>query len=224
MNLNENVNVDESGGADGLSRRLRNLDGMPVDTAGLERAVAGLIPKVAGRKRWLRVFGQLAAVAAGLIILVSVGLVMLGSNRAVMAEPAMIADVHREMVANSEGIPLTDVKVIQAEIRRQWADSPAIPNAGVKAHACCVKKMKDARMAFILLDVEKTQVTMAIAKSKDVDCPPGDVRMSGGMSWCVQKVGELTMVMTEQGTRWICLTGDLPAEKLMEIASKFVKD
>jgi hypothetical protein len=210
---------------DALSRRLRQLDAMPVDTGGLERALAGVIPMPkkgrSGGRGWM---ARLAAIAAGLIVLISVSAVLLVPDRAVMAEPAMIAAVHREMIDTMGSIPLTNIAAINETIRGQWKDSPVIPNAGMKAHDCCIKKMKDARLAFVLLDADGTHLSMAIAKSREVDMPKTGREEHDGHVWSVQKVGSLNMVMTESGPRWICLTGDMPAEKLMEIATKFLKD
>jgi len=171
------------------------------------------------------------AVAAGLILVGSVTLVLLTPTE-VMAQPAEMAQMYRQMVAENVGagggMKFTDMGQINAEIQRQWSDFPGLrgagSNAGFRAHECCVSKMKTASVAFILLDVEGKHVSLAIAKSSEVASPKAATVQHGQSIYTLQQVGELNMVMMERGGRWICLTGDMGSEKLMEIGDQLVKD
>lgn len=208
-----------------LSARLRQLDAMPIDTSALDRALRQAIPIPRRKSRWML---RLVAVAAGLILTGSVAMVLLIPGE-VMASPTYIAEMHREMVATaSNAMDVANVATINAALHAQWGDFPGIPQMGPSAslhmHDCCIRKMKDARMAFVMLDADGHKISMAVAKSRDVASPKSATMQRDGATFSVQKVGDLNMVMTERGPRWICLTGDLPPEKLMDIAAQFAKD
>ena len=211
-----------------LSARLRQLDATPVDTTALDRALRNLALAAPAATRRIGWMPRLVAMAAALLIVGSVALIMM-TPREVLASPTEIAAMHQSMMSNT--MPMMKAEnaaEVNAAIHAQWNDFPGIPQsvAGIDMgmHKCCIGKMKDARMAFVMLDVNGKSVSMAVAKAREIASPKADVVVRDGNSFTVQKVGDLNMVMTEHGPRWICLTGDLPAEKLTDLAVKFLKD
>ena len=52
-----------------------------------------------------------------------------------------------------------------------------------------------------------------------MQAPSSPIVTRAGVTYHVQAVGQLNMVMTERGGRWICLIAKLPAERWMDLAS-----
>jgi hypothetical protein len=50
--------------------------------------------------------------------------------------------------------------------------------------------------------------------------PSSPTRTRGGVTYHVQSSGRLNMVMTEWDDRWVCLIGEIPADRLMDIAEQ----
>ena len=86
--------------------------------------------------------------------------------------------------------------------------------------ACCMKSVQNKRVACVLLKDRGVPVTMTVANAADMKRPPAPTVTRDGVTYRVQTVGKLYMVMTERNERWVCLIGEVPAEQLMELASK----
>ena len=63
-------------------------------------------------------------------------------------------------------------------------------------------------------------VTMTVANAADMRTPKSPTATRNGVIYNVESVGSLEMVMTQRNGRWICLIGELPAERLMDLAAK----
>jgi hypothetical protein len=84
--------------------------------------------------------------------------------------------------------------------------------------ACCMKSVHNKKMACVLLKNDGVPVTLAVASASDMKLPAAPVQTRNGVSYRVQHVGDLSMVMTERNGKWLCLIGQLPAEQLMDMA------
>ena len=71
-----------------------------------------------------------------------------------------------------------------------------------------------------LLKDDGVPVTMTVANASDMRTPKTPTATRNGVSYNVESVGALQMVMTQRNGRWICLIGELPALRLMELAEK----
>ncbi|MEX0775114.1 MAG: hypothetical protein WD042_05295 [Phycisphaeraceae bacterium] len=208
-----------------VADRLARLGTMPVDTTRLERMIGTQIPRPATpsaratpRLRWLR---PLQALAASLLVTAVVGaLIWSATGGPVMASTAQMAQMHRDLVA--ERVPVTKVDSIEEASRilaGQQPDQPglpAVPNAHLMA--CCMTSIKDRQVACVLFRNDGQPVTMSVARASDVRSPPSPTTTRDGVSYHVETTDTLTMVTTQRDGRWICLIGELPADRLIEIA------
>jgi hypothetical protein len=224
-----------------ISHRLARLRSMPVDTSGLERALYAHIP----RRRGGRIFQLLAlkplraAAASVLVLLTIVGVLLMTWNTPVLASASEMAQMHRDIVANRISVvqvsSMDEASRVLVNQASRPPDLPQAPEAHVmacdmknidlpqapKTHvmACCMKNIKGKQVACVLLRSETSPITMSIARAKDMRLPkvPGIDR--GGVRYYVQSSGSLTMVSAERHERWICLIGELPSDRLIEIAA-----
>jgi hypothetical protein len=209
-----------------VSARLRGLSTMPVDLTRLQRAIEADVPRrqVARRPPMvMRLFRPLTAVAASITILGIVTIALLAtSSGEVMASPAEMARFHQEIVSNK--IAVTKVDSIEAAGRALTQESPGGPDLprAPEAHvmACCMKSIKDRKVACVLLNSEGTPITMSVAKASDMRSPSGEKVVRNGATYHVVSSGSLNMVSTERAGRWVCLIGETATDRLIGIAEK----
>ena len=201
-----------------IAQRLAKLAGMPVDTTSLDRALRRQLPAPPGasRRLWWR---PLAAVAASLMLVAAIAFALL-QGRAAQASAVEMAQMHRDIVSGA--IPTMHADSIDEANRAIAALAggfPQLPEPPV-AHsmACCMRTIGDKKVACILLNDGGTPVTMAVADAAEVKSPHSPTTVHNGITFHIETVGDLQMVMTERQSRWICLIGAVPTEKLMDLA------
>ena len=209
-----------------VSTRLAKLRSMPVDTTRLERALGSQIPRPQmsrGAFPWRSLHPLRAAAASFLVVTALVAVLMLTtSSGPVLASTARMAKLHEEVVSGR--VPVVQVDSISEAnkvLSRQWPNSPEVPEVP-KDHvmACCMTSVKDKKLACVLMKRDGVPVTLTVAHGRDMRVPDSPVTVRDGVHYHVQDSGKLNMVMAERQGRWVCLIGELPAERLMEIASK----
>lgn len=201
--------------------RLARLRTMPVDTSRLERRLLAEIPRPTGPRRsrliWLRPVRAVAALAlvAGLI-----GAILWGtSGGPALASPSQMAQMHYDLVSGRT--PAMQVSSIEAANRMLGGGSPEIPDVPAEhVMTCCMKSIKDKKVACVLLKDEGAAITMTVANAVDMKLPDSPTVRREGVTYHVQSSGNVQMVMTEHHGRWICLIAELPAERLMALAAK----
>jgi hypothetical protein len=212
-----------------ISARLAKLRTTPVDTSSLDNRLRAALDAAAGQSApavsRLRIgWSRLTKLAAAAVVLLAtlVGVLVMTSGGPALASPTQMARVHEDIVSGRT--PVMQVDSIDAAGRmlaRQWPDSPNLPGVPEQhVMACCMKSVKDKKMACVLLKKEGVPVTMAVARSADMRLPSSPTRTRGGVSYHVQSAGNLNMVMTERADRWICLIGEMPEERLMDLADQ----
>jgi hypothetical protein len=208
-----------------VADRLAKLRTMPVDATAVERMLRREIPQPAKKENWLRLpLRPLRAIAASLLVmgLVAAVLVLTTSSRPAVASPAQMARLHEDMVSGR--VPAMQVDSIDEANRMlstQWPEAPGVP--GVPADhvmACCMKSVKDKKVACVLLKREGVPVTMTVANASDMQLPKSPKVIRNGATYHVQSSGKLNMVMTERQGRWICLIGETASEGLMDLADQ----
>jgi hypothetical protein len=204
--------------------RLSKLQSMPVDTSRLERLIhAQIPPAVAARSlRAWQWFRPMRAVAASFMILAILGALLLStSGGPVLASTAEMAQFHNDLVSGR--VPVTRVDSMQAAnkaLAAQWAQSPQMPNMpNDHVMACCMRSVKNKKMACVLLKGDGEPVTMTVANASDMQLPTSPTKTRNGIEYHVQSAGALNMVMTLREGRWICLIAKLPVDRLMDLAS-----
>ena len=60
----------------------------------------------------------------------------------------------------------------------------------------------------------------AVAKHRLLERTSYLTRARGGVTYHVESAGHLNMVMSERADRWICLIGQVPVDRLMNIADQ----
>lgn len=210
-----------------VSARLAKLRTMPVELTNLEKAIAAQIPPPATShaSRWrVLTLRPLRAIAASVVLISAIAAAFLinASSGPALADAAQMADVHQEIVSGK--IPVMQVSSIDAANRMLNQESPGAPSLpqlpDSHVMACCMKSVHNKKMACVLLKNEGVPVTLAVASAADMKLPAVPVQSRNGVDYRVQHVRDLNMVMTERNGKWLCLIGQLPAERLMDIATQ----
>jgi hypothetical protein len=209
--------------------RLGKLRSMPVDTSGVERSLRHAIPEPSSvRMRigaWVR---PLRTVAASLLVLGAIvaAVVISTSGGEVMASPTQMAQLHDEIVSGKTRVQKVEsIEEANRFLRAQWAEglAPAVPDLpGEHVMACCMKSIKDKRVACVLLKGQGGEpVTLSVAKAADMKLPRGvPTAQRAGVTYHVQASDAVNMVMFERNGRWVCLMGRMDVEKLVGVAGE----
>jgi len=103
----------------------------------------------------------------------------------------------------------------------QWPQAPDVPNVPANhVMACCMKSVKDKKVACVLLKREGVPVTMTVANAADMQLPKVPKVNRSGVAYYVQSSGTINMVMAEREGRWVCLIGELASDRLMDLADQ----
>lgn len=216
----QNSNLSETELDRAMAARLARLGSMPMDTSRLETALRNQIPaKPVGVRMWLR---PMKAIAALVVLTMTVALVLWSlSGGPVMASPSDMARVHADLVAGR--IAITQVDSPQEASRvlsEQWAGGPSPEMPAGRAMACCMQSVSGKKMAWVMLRGDQTPITLAVAKASDMRMPDGPQQTRDGIAYHIQATGQLNMVSAQRDGRWICLMGEVSAERLIDIAAK----
>jgi hypothetical protein len=195
-----------------VSQRLAKLRAMPVDLTGLDKAIKAQLPPV-GQSRW-RVLSlrPVRAIAASLVLVsaIAAAIMLSASSGPAQAEAAQMAQVHQDIVS---------IDAANRMLNQQSPGAPSLPQLpDSHVMACCMKSVHNKKMACVLLKNDGVPVTLAVASAADMKLPAAPVQTRNGVSYRVQHVGDLSMVMTARNGKWLCLIGQLPAEQLMDMA------
>ena len=203
--------------------RLARLRTMPVDTSRLDASLRGVIP-APRRQRAGVIWGRpLRAAAAMLVTFGVVAAILLSSSGGpALASAAQMAQMHDDLVSGKTPVMrVGSVDEANRALNAQWPGSPGIPSMPADhVMACCMKSVKNKKVACVLLRTETEPVTMTVANASDMKMPTSPTQVRDGITYHVQSFNDLNMVMTERNDRWICLIGRLPVGKLMDLATK----
>lgn len=233
MSSHNPQNASQGAGGDSVGEldqatadRLARLRSLPVETASLEARLRAALPEMeqaAGRGRtlWMRL-RPFRAVAASLLIAGLIAAVLLSSSSGpALASASEMARMHYDLVSGKT--PILAVDSIDAA-NRALSDPSGHGAASVPQEhvmACCMKTIKNKRVACVLLKTEGVPVTLSVASATDMKLPKNTTTIQeGGHTYHVQASGKLNMVMGDQHGRWVCLIGELPSQRLAELASQ----
>jgi hypothetical protein len=208
-----------------VAARLAKLRTMPVDTTNLDKAIRARIAPPPPRRRWpILALRPLRAVAASLLLVsvIAAAIMLSASSGPALAEPTQMAQVHQDIVSGR--IPVMQVASIEQANRMLNEQSPGAPTLpqvpDSHVMACCMKSVQNKKMACVLLKDQGVPITLAVARAADMKLAPAPVMSRNGIDYRVQKVGDLSMVMTEHNGKWLCLIGQVSAERLMDVAAQ----
>ena len=207
-----------------VAGRLAKLRTMPVDTSKLDAAILTKIPRSGRDWRigigWFRPFRATAASVTLLAVLAAV--LLSTSGGPAIASPARMAGFHRSLaLGETPATRVTSIEAANKILVARWPQSPLLP-AVPQDHvtACCMKSVRDKRLACVLLRRDGVPVTMTVANASDMKLPKSPTIGRGGVTYHVQSFEQVNMIMTEQGSRWVCLVSELSVEQLIDIAQK----
>jgi len=202
-----------------VAGRLSRLAALPVDTSALDRALrAELPPRARTPRRW---WAPLTAAAALLILTVMLSLGLF-QGREAQASALLMAQMHQDIVTGKVPTMQAD-SIDQANhaIAAFAGGFPKLPQPpATHTMACCMRNIDDKKVACVLLNDGGIPVTMAIANASEVQSPKSAIVVRSGVTYHVDTVGNLNMVMMERAQRWVCLIGQLPKDKLMDLADE----
>ena len=143
-----------------------------------------------------------------------------------MASTSQMVQLHEDLVSGkTPAMQVDSIGAANKVLSAQSAGSPQVPNMPADhVMACCMKSVKDKKVACVLLEDAGVPLTLTVANAADMSLPTSPTVNRGGVVFHVQSYsqpkGTLNMVMAERNGHWICLIGSIPAEKLMDIASQ----
>ena len=205
-----------------VSARLAKLRTMPVDTARLEAAIARQIPRP--KRARLLLLRPIRAVAASFLLLATIvaAIVLSTSSGPVDASAAQMAQVHQDIISGRTPVMLVDsIEAANRMLAERSPGAPSLPQVPAEhVMACCMKSVHNKKMACVLLKDQNQKVTLAVANASDMNLPAAPAQMHNGVSYRVQSVNGLSMVMTQRNGRWLCLMGQVSPERLMDLAAE----
>ena len=208
-----------------VAGRLSKLRSMPVDTGRLKNVLQAEIPRPAVRRRavWLSLRSMQAIAASILLIGAVTAIVVLTTmGGPALASPAQMAQMHEDLVAGrTAAVQVDSIEAANKVLAGEQPQFPALPNVPADhVMSCCMKSVKDKKVACVLMKREGVPVSLMVARGRDMRVPASPVTVRNGVSYHVQASGNLNMVMTERSERWVCLIGEMPAERLMDLAAQ----
>jgi hypothetical protein len=205
---------------DATAQRLAKLGAMPVDTGRLDSFLTAHIPRTSYRSNlWIRPM-RLAIAACAMLVIGLVAVLILSNAQPVMADTQEMARFHEDLISGRvQAMHVESIDAANKALAQQWANSPQMPNVpNDHVMACCMRSVKNKKMACVLLQGSGEPVTMTVANASDVQFPAYPPITRNGMEFHVRASGALNMVMTLRDGKWVCLISKLPAQRLMDIA------
>ena len=208
-----------------VSARLRRLRSLPVDTSNLERALSHELQPARptmDRSWWTGPLRPVRAIAASLLLVASIvtAIMLTASSGPVYAQPAQMAAMHRELVGGKGMMMQVDsVDAAKHALAGQWAQSPGLPDLPEQhVMACCLRQVNDKKVACVLLNDGGVPVSLMVADGNDVRSTRSSTITRDGVAYQVNASAELNMVMTKRDGRWVCLIGERPVDRLIELS------
>jgi anti-sigma factor RsiW len=213
---NESQRLDNA-----VSHRLSKLRSVPVDTSRLDAAIRRRIPR--REPMVLRLFRPLNAVAASMLIVGLIAAILLSSSSGqVLASPAQMAQVHQDLIANRDSImhvnSIDDAARVLAGSMNGSMRLPAPRNGQVMA--CCMKSIRDKKIACILLETDNKLVTLSVARGSDMRMPNAPSVERDGTKFFLQSYDSLNMVSANRQGHWVCLMGEIPTDRLVKLGAQ----
>jgi hypothetical protein len=206
------------------SARLGKLRAMPVDVSRVERILRVQLPTQTRERTWIRI-RHLRAIAASILILLILGAGFVAiSARPVRASPAEMSAIHRALVSGA-GALSEPISIDEANKRLAASAGdhgivalPVVSDCEVMA--CCKRSLGRKRMSCAMVERGGARISMVVARAADVRAPRDSSTFTrDGVTYHVQSDDGLNMVMSERNGRWLCVMGEEPTEKLIDVAA-----
>lgn len=203
--------------------RLRRLADAPVDMAAFETrlsfAMSDQPSRAVGMAR-VQHLRRLLAVAAGFALAAVVIFSVIGRSASTAhAEILDLTEVHAQLLDGQSAEPhVSTVSQANAII----ADRAKLPERALQTHvrSCCLRDVEGALRTAVLLEQDGLRISIVVADGGNFATPMGDTVTRDGNAYHIHKMGELTMVMSRQHDRWLCVMSDSPREALLAVATQ----
>jgi hypothetical protein len=83
-----------------------------------------------------------------------------------------------------------------------------------------MKSIRDKKIACVLLETDNKLVTLSVAKGSDMRLPNAPSVERDGTKFFVQSYGSLNMVSANRQGHWLCLMGEVPSERLVQLGAQ----
>lgn len=211
------------------AERLAKLAARPVDTSRLEHRLELAIGREMGQQdddsslggsaAWWRPF---LGVAAAVLMALSVGWLVLqpGASTA-MAAPAELAKIHYDVINSlTPHHSVSSVEEANQLLADQSAGFVKLPPLPGLMQSCCLHDLDGETLTCALIERNGELITVAIAPAGDLHAPQGEVLERDGRTYNIHRANGITMVMTTEAERWLCVMGEIDSETLMDVASQ----
>lgn len=215
-------------------QRLARLASVPVDVAALAARIDQALEQADDGRRsgWRWRPRRLAAVAAAIAMAGSLVLVLLTAvertTGPAIAGSIELSQLHAQLVEGRvTTAPAATIEQANALIARQSGEGALrLPGLGslsgqgdLTVQSCCLASVRGKLVAAVLLDMEGRPVTLIVAQSADFTHPMGQSLTVAGRELFAHRLGELEMVMTRHGDRWLCVMGQVERARLADVAA-----
>jgi hypothetical protein len=219
-----------------ISRRLRRLGAMPVDTSALDRAISAQIPLPRHKIIFTRWRVSFLGAAAALLIAAAILLPLLepGANRASAKDLSDLyanllktqASIPRNTTANQRNFPGGMLKMrIPGQNRAGRKGMCGMRQMGRmclpcqnQVIACCQRSLHHQMLNCVLIRDGKQIVAVVTARADAIGCPRGPVKEYAGERLIVRRLPHLNMVIKVARRRWMCLLGRESMRRLITLA------
>lgn len=208
-----------------LSHRLAQLGSRPVDTSHLKRRLDEdvTVGNSAPLRRWLskQSWRSLTSDAAIVLLLVATSLLVINSSSRAVASPTDLANLYHQVVSQTPpSMAVSSIDAANFRITNQWAKAPALPtHVPGEVASCCLRHLHGVPVASVHLNYQNHAISLLVAYTRMIASPMGQIIYRDGRQFVVTSHDRLRMVMTHHDTRWLCVVGDLPQSRLVDVVA-----
>lgn len=208
-----------------VSDRLAALSHRPVDdkrvTARFVELLAdpGQTSPVARLQHWLRP----VAAAAAIVMLAIAGFWFTAVQMAspVQATPSSVVQVHQEIARGHADVTrVSSLSDVNRWLAQQGGTIRSVAGlTGGQPQSCCFHDLGGVKATCIQMQLDGKSVTLMLAEADQLASPEGDMFEVNGRQFIAHTVDGMNMLMTEIDGQWVCLTGELPNQRLAQMVS-----
>lgn len=227
--MNQHQPVDPMDQA--LKDRLAELRNRPVDISSLQVALEQELSQAASPpmlfkssaartllwRRWRRISSSAAAI---LIALVLCWVVLSPTSSQAVASAAGLAQIHYDVAhglsPHTQVTTVSQANVVLAKETNEYVTLPAMPG---QIQSCCIHQYAGTSMSCAMIEMDGQRITVALAASDKLKSPKGQTVVRQRRTFILGKANGINMVMSNQGSKWLCVMGEVPFEKLLDVAA-----
>lgn len=220
--------ISDDDNLDKITRqRLAQLAQRPVDIANLESRLEEHLPSIPSDKNSNSVLARIqnirwTTLAAGLALTMTIGFVLLSGSttRHAYANPVQLAEIHREILSDSNSrFAVNNVAQANDLLRQQAAGVVPLPDLPEAIASCCLREHAGTTLTCAVIQTNAYSVSITVADGEKL-VPPKDHAMSQTHEgrFHMHTVDGINMVMAHENGKWMCVMGQSDWDVLLAIA------